>query len=115
MGRQVGTVLGVAGLVAILAHQDQSDPIAVYRYGVVLIIAFFAGAGVVAASLLTAGAARPARPAAQPPALDVAGTELASVEVAGPRPAAMGGAGDLVGRAAAADVVDGAGGKAHPV
>jgi EmrB/QacA subfamily drug resistance transporter len=101
MGRQVGTVLGVAGLVAILAHQDQSDPIAVYRYGVVLIIAFFAGAGVVAASLLTAGAARPARPAAQPPALDVAGTELA--------------AGDLVGRAAAADVVDGAGGKAHPV
>src|ERR1035441_539495 len=101
MGRQVGTVLGVAGLVAILAHQDQSDPIAVYRYGVVLIIAFFAGAGVVAASLLTAGAARPARPAARPPALDVAGTELA--------------AGDLVGRAAAADVVDGAGGKAHPV
>ncbi|MDQ2811160.1 MAG: hypothetical protein M3Z75_04580 [Actinomycetota bacterium] len=67
MGRQVGTVLGVAGLVAILAHQDPSDRIAVYRYGVVLIIALFASAGVVSASLLTARPARPIRPSAHPP------------------------------------------------
>jgi EmrB/QacA subfamily drug resistance transporter len=119
MGRQVGTVLGVAGLVAILAHQDQSDPIAVYRYGVVLIIAFFAGAGVVAASLLTARDARQAgqgRPATRPSAVDVAGIDVAGTE---PPALAVAGielaAGDLVGRAAAADVIDGAGGKAHLV
>jgi len=80
MGRQVGTVLGVAGLVALLAHADRFDPLASYQHGVMLIIAFFAAAGVVSASLLTASGARPA---------------------------------GLVGRAAAADVIDGAGGKAH--
>jgi EmrB/QacA subfamily drug resistance transporter len=62
MARQVGTVLGVAGLVAILAHPDRSDPIAIYQHGLVLIIAFFAAAGVVAAILLTARTiGRPAR------------------------------------------------------
>jgi hypothetical protein len=59
MARQVGTVLGVAGLVAILAHVSRTDPVAAYRHGVVLIIAFFAAAGLVAASLLT-GRATPA-------------------------------------------------------
>jgi EmrB/QacA subfamily drug resistance transporter len=51
--RQVGTVLGVAGLVAILSRMSLTDPVTTYRYGVVLIIAFFAAAGVVAAALLT--------------------------------------------------------------
>jgi EmrB/QacA subfamily drug resistance transporter len=86
MARQVGTVLGVAGLVAILAHVDRSDPIATYQHGVVLIIAFFAAAGVVAAILLTArtlrrpvpsatpaGSVTPARPVGEVPAVEVAG------------------------------------------
>ena len=52
-GRQVGTVLGVAGLVAILARVSQADPLAAFRGGLVLVIAFFAAAGVVSAVLLT--------------------------------------------------------------
>jgi EmrB/QacA subfamily drug resistance transporter len=67
MGRQVGTVLGVAGLVAILSRMSLTDPVTTYRYGVILIIAFFAAAGIVAAALLTrtaapsAGGREPAR------------------------------------------------------
>ena len=53
-GRQVGTVLGVAGLVAILSRVSRVDPVAAYRNALVLIIAFFAAAGVVSAALLTA-------------------------------------------------------------
>jgi EmrB/QacA subfamily drug resistance transporter len=64
MGRQVGTVLGVAGLIAILSHVSAADPIPAYRNGLVLIIAFFAAAGAVSASLLTA---RPAPPGALVP------------------------------------------------
>jgi EmrB/QacA subfamily drug resistance transporter len=63
MARQVGTVLGVAGLVAILAHADRAGQLASYRHGVVLIIAFFAAAGVVSTALLTARPARVAAPA----------------------------------------------------
>ena len=98
MARQVGTVLGVAGLVAILAHVDRSDPIATYQHGLVLIIAFFATAGIVAAILLTArtirrpagavtsesavtaagavtsaGSVTPARPVGEVPVIEVAG------------------------------------------
>ena len=51
--RQVGTVLGVAGLVAILAHVSPADPVVAYRNGVLLIVAFFAVAGVTGAALLT--------------------------------------------------------------
>jgi hypothetical protein len=54
MGRQIGTVLGVAGLVAILSRLSAADPVAAYRNGVVLVIAFFAAAGAVSAVLLTA-------------------------------------------------------------
>jgi EmrB/QacA subfamily drug resistance transporter len=54
MGRQIGTVLGVAGLVAILSRVVPGDPLAAYRHGLILIIAFFAAAGVVSAVLLTA-------------------------------------------------------------
>jgi EmrB/QacA subfamily drug resistance transporter len=64
MARQVGTVLGVAGLVAILSHPSPADPVAPYRDGLVLIIAFFAAAGAVAAALL---AVRPARDGAPVP------------------------------------------------
>src|SRR6516164_734118 len=54
MARQVGTVLGVASLVAILSRVVPGDPLAPYRHGLVLIIAFFAASGVVSAVLLTA-------------------------------------------------------------
>jgi FtsH-binding integral membrane protein len=63
--RQVGTVLGVAGLVAILTHVSRADPIASYRHGLILIVAFFAAAGVIAAALLTR---RPSVSAAPAPA-----------------------------------------------
>ncbi len=59
MGRQVGTVLGVAGLIAILSHVAANDPVVTYRHGVILIIAFFGGAGIVSAGLLTGRAALP--------------------------------------------------------
>jgi EmrB/QacA subfamily drug resistance transporter len=52
MARQVGTVLGVAGLVAILSRVDPANPVVTFRHGLVLIIAFFASAGAVAAGLL---------------------------------------------------------------
>jgi EmrB/QacA subfamily drug resistance transporter len=53
MGRQVGTVLGVAGLVAILARRSAADPLVTYQHGTVLIASFFVGAGLIAAALLT--------------------------------------------------------------
>jgi EmrB/QacA subfamily drug resistance transporter len=56
MARQVGTVLGVAGLVAILAHVSRAHPIPTYRDGLILITAFFAAAGVVSGTFLTARA-----------------------------------------------------------
>jgi EmrB/QacA subfamily drug resistance transporter len=76
MSRQIGTVLGVAGLVAILSRVSRADPVAAYRSGVVLIIAFFAAAGAVSAALLTG---RPV-PARQRPGMGrTAGTPAASV------------------------------------
>ena len=57
MARQVGTVLGVAGLVAVLAHVTPADPLAAFRHGLWLIIAFFAAAALTAAGLLTRRAA----------------------------------------------------------
>jgi hypothetical protein len=58
MARQVGTVLGVAGLVAVLAHVTPTDPLAAFRHGLWLIIGFFAAAALVAAGLLTSRAPR---------------------------------------------------------
>jgi Major Facilitator Superfamily len=63
--RQVGTVLGVAGLVAILSRISPTDPVATFQHGAVLVIAFFAAAGVVSAALLTQ-TARPAAAAQEP-------------------------------------------------
>jgi EmrB/QacA subfamily drug resistance transporter len=54
MGRQVGTVLGVAGLVAVLAHVAPGDPLPTYRHAVILVVAFFGAAGAVSAALLGA-------------------------------------------------------------
>jgi hypothetical protein len=40
--------------VAILSRLSGTDPVAAYRHGLILVIAFFAAAGVVSAVLLTA-------------------------------------------------------------
>src|ERR1019366_1217756 len=53
MSRQIGTVLGVAGLIAILAGLNVTDPIVAFRHGTELVIAFFALAGLSAAALLS--------------------------------------------------------------
>jgi hypothetical protein len=74
-------VLGVAGLVAILSRVSPVDPVAAFRNGLVLVIAFFAAAGFVSAALLTA---RPV-PAREPAASASAG---GPAEV--PVPAAVG-------------------------
>ena len=63
MARQVGTVFGVAALVAILAHAS-SDPITAFRHATALVIGFFAAAGLAAAILLTGKASSPAAAAA---------------------------------------------------
>jgi EmrB/QacA subfamily drug resistance transporter len=53
MARQIGIVLGVAGLVGILADIVPGDPLSTFRHGLALIIGLVAGAALVAAALLT--------------------------------------------------------------
>ena len=53
MARQIGTVLGVAGLIAILAGLSATDPIVAFRHGTELVISFFALAGLTSALLLS--------------------------------------------------------------
>jgi EmrB/QacA subfamily drug resistance transporter len=53
MARQIGIVLGVAGLVGILADAVPSDPLSTFQHGLALIIGLLAGAALVAAALLT--------------------------------------------------------------
>ena len=60
MARQVGTVLGVAALVAILARAVPGDPVTPFRHALELIIAFFGAAGLIAAVTL-GGRARSAK------------------------------------------------------
>jgi hypothetical protein len=64
--RQVGTVLGVAGLVAILTRVSPADPLLAYRHGVLMIIGFFVAAGAVSAVLLTGRPVSAGEPAAAP-------------------------------------------------
>jgi hypothetical protein len=49
----------VAGLVAVLAHVSAADPLAAFRHGLWLIIAFFVAAALTAAATLTRRAAAP--------------------------------------------------------
>ena len=72
MGRQIGTVLGVAALVAILTHVDPANALATYRHGVILVIGFFASAAVVSAVLLGGRVARPAGAGVAPAGAGVA-------------------------------------------
>lgn len=52
MARQVGTVLGVAGLVAVLTRTSTADPLVAFRQGTLLIVAFFTSAGLASAAVL---------------------------------------------------------------
>ena len=52
MSRQIGTVLGVAGLIAILAGLHVADPIVAFAR-TELVIVFFALAGITSATLLS--------------------------------------------------------------
>jgi EmrB/QacA subfamily drug resistance transporter len=63
MARQVGTVLGVASLIAVLTDVAAGDPVTAFRHGVVLIIAFVAAAAVVSAGLMTGRSSMMAVPA----------------------------------------------------
>jgi hypothetical protein len=72
MARQIGTVLGVAGLIAILSRGVPGDPVETFRHGAIMVVGLFAAAGLVAAALLggrrvTATAAAPAAVPAAPP------------------------------------------------
>jgi EmrB/QacA subfamily drug resistance transporter len=88
MARQIGTVLGVAGLVAILSRVSGVDPLVSYRHGTELVIGFFAAAGVVSAAVLTGrpvaavAAAPEASGAVLAPAAAVSGAVPASGAVA---------------------------------
>ena len=84
MARQIGTVLGVAALVAILS--GSGDPLAAFRHGVLLTTGLFASAGLIAAALL---GLRPSRPAALPSQVTNPDHEIALV--GGGRPADHGG------------------------
>ena len=64
MGRQVGTVIGVAALVGVLSGLDPADPLPTYRSGIAMIIGFFLATAVVAAATLV----KPVRPAGIEPA-----------------------------------------------
>jgi hypothetical protein len=52
MGRQVGTVLGVAGLIGVLSSPE-ANSLTTFHHGVTLVICFFLGAAVLSAVLLT--------------------------------------------------------------
>jgi EmrB/QacA subfamily drug resistance transporter len=81
MGRQIGSVLGVAALIAILAGVHSGDPITTYRHGIELIIGFFVATAVVAAVLL-GRRPQPAAVAAPPPATEPSNVNLVAVDAA---------------------------------
>ncbi|HTX00501.1 MAG TPA: MFS transporter [Acidimicrobiales bacterium] len=60
LARQLGTVLGVAALVAILSRPDAAEPLADFRHGIVMIVSFFATAGLACAALLPLARRAPA-------------------------------------------------------
>ncbi|MGH8995605.1 MAG: MFS transporter, partial [Acidimicrobiales bacterium] len=57
MARQIGTVIGVAALIAVLSNASASDPVGAFRHAVLLVGAFFAAAMVVSVGLLGPGPA----------------------------------------------------------
>jgi len=112
MARQIGTVLGVAGLVAILSRVSHADPVAAYRSGLVLVITFFAAAAAVSAALLTG---RPVPAASADPVLAVQDGQRTGDDawtVDGAR-ASLGGE-RRAGRARLGDISAGPGGHRRP-
>jgi hypothetical protein len=101
MGRQVGSVLGVAALIGVLAGVASHDPLAAYRHGVELIIVFFAAAAVLVALLL-------GRNHAAPDSGDGRGSARACRDesVSRPRTGASRGAGDISAAPRGYDVLD---------
>ncbi len=93
MARQIGTVLGVASLIALLSPLAGGGLLDSYRHGVVLIMAFMAAAGIAAALLLTARSA----PEVDRAGLDRAGLDRAQAGRAAPAPARPAGAEALAG------------------
>jgi hypothetical protein len=84
MARQIGTVLGVAGLIAVLSHPAAGDLLGGYRHGVALVMAFMAGAGVVCAGLLTARPRAEAADAQASPPAPAAAQPMAAPALADP-------------------------------
>ncbi len=66
MARQIGTVLGVAGLVAILSRPVVGDPVTTFKHALLLVAWLFAGAAVVCAALLATRPRTPASPSLSP-------------------------------------------------
>jgi hypothetical protein len=64
MSRQVGTVLGVAALVAVLSRLAPGDPLPVFRDSLVLVIGFFLAAAAVCAVTLARRTSPPVAAAA---------------------------------------------------
>jgi len=54
MSRQIGSVIGVAGLIAVLSHVSPTDPVLAFRHSLILIGSLFACALVFSGVLLTA-------------------------------------------------------------
>ena len=92
MARQIGTVLGVAGLVAILSHESAGAPVPTFRHGLTLIIALFAAAGVTAAAMLARRADVPAAAPAAAPARSASRVESPAISGAAPASLRDGGA-----------------------
>jgi hypothetical protein len=70
MARQLGAVIGVAGLVAILATKT-ADPLDTFRYGAALSVGFFGLAALVSAVAIPR--VRPAAAVVLPDTADVSG------------------------------------------
>jgi EmrB/QacA subfamily drug resistance transporter len=58
MARQIGSVLGVASLVAVLAHVVPGNPVPAFRSAIFLVVSFFGSAAIVSAVRLS-GRSRP--------------------------------------------------------
>jgi EmrB/QacA subfamily drug resistance transporter len=52
MARQIGSVIGVAGLIAVLSHISPADPVVAFRHSLILVGSFFGCALVVSGALL---------------------------------------------------------------